>query len=387
MNVGFGLKIENEFLTYKLLFMFIIMQVGLVMGNAPFLRDLYGQFNHTFGFIIDFGMMCYMFALGVEMDPYVLLKKPSRDVQVAYAGIFTTFIIACLTTSLIQFFPNQQHVLGYTLTLATLLSSTASPVLTRLITSLNIGKSDIGKLVITAGMYSDFICSLLLSVGYILMPLDTYCSSFEQKGRIRRAIVMNTVVLGQALFTATFAPVFMKWVDNENPEGKPMKGSHLVLSLAFMVMICASSILYNYNPILSAFITGICFPREGRVSKWVISKINYMLTMIFFPIFFLWMGYAADFRNFHPGALETWLRLFISIIIAMVGKVAGTVVSGVILGFHWPESVAIGLLLATKGHLHIYMAIKVASILLISLFTVSNSYMLLSFMCQLKILA
>jgi Kef-type K+ transport system membrane component KefB len=200
--------------------------------------------------------------------------------------------------------------------------------------------------------------------------LDTFCHNVEKEGRLKRAIVMNSAVLGQALFTAMVSPIFMRWVNNENPEGKPMKGSHLVLSIAFMVMSCASSILYNYSPILSAFITGICFPREGRVSKWVISKINYLLTTIFFPIFFLWMGYAADFRQFQPQQLGTWGRLFIPVLIVMGGKVVGTVVCGAILGFHWPESVAIGLLLATKGHFHIYMAIKVASIFLISLFTI-----------------
>jgi Kef-type K+ transport system membrane component KefB len=311
-----------------------------------------------------------MFALGVEMDPYVLFKRPSRDVQVAYAGIIITFILALAITPLLHYFTGIEHILEFTLALSILLSSTASPVLTRLITSLNIGKSDIGKLVIAAGMYSDFLSSLLLSVGYISMPLDTFCHNVEKEGRLKRAIVMNSAVLGQALFTAMVSPIFMRWVNNENPEGKPMKGSHLVLSIAFMVMSCASSILYNYSPILSAFITGICFPREGRVSKWVISKINYLLTTIFFPIFFLWMGYAADFRQFQPQQLGTWGRLFIPVLIVMGGKVVGTVVCGAILGFHWPESVAIGLLLATKGHFHIYMAIKVASILLISLFTI-----------------
>lgn len=334
-------------------------------------------------------MMCYMFALGIEMDPYALFKRPSKDIQVAWAGIITTFIIACCITPLLHYFSGQ-HIVEFTLSLSTLLASTASPVLTRLITSLKIGKSDIGKLIIAAGMYSDFICSLLLSVGYISMPLDTLCiGSKEKEGHITDAVIRFCGVLAQTLFTATVSPIFMNWVNNENPEGKPMKGSHLVLSIAFMVMSCACSKLYYYNPILSAFLTGVCFPREGRVSKWVLSKINYLLTTIFFPIFFLWMGYEADFRQFQPGDPGTWTRLFVPVVIVMVGKVAGIVVSGVILGFHWPESIAIGLLLTTKGHFHIYMAIKVASIHLISLLTIklfSHSCFALYHIFQFKIL-
>ncbi|KAK4253742.1 hypothetical protein QN277_010379 [Acacia crassicarpa] len=331
--------------------------VGLIVGNIGLLRLEYEQFNKTFGFIIDIGMMCYMFALGIEMDPFVLIKKPTRDAQVTYAGIISTFIIAAVTTSLLHYFPSQ-HRIGFTLSFSTILSSTASPVLTRMLTSLKIGKSDIGKLVIAAGMHSDFICSLLISIGYIAIPMHNYCHDLPEKNHIRRIITTSCALLVQVLFTSLVSPWFMNWVNNENPEGKPMKGSHLVLSIAFMVLIVAMTPLYGYNAILSAFIAGICLPREGRVSKWVIGKINYLLTTIFFPIFFLWMGYAADIRKFEPGKLETWARLLLLIGTVIVSKVAGILLLGVIVGFNWHDSVAIGLLLTVKGHFHIYLAIK-----------------------------
>ncbi|XP_061361699.1 cation/H(+) antiporter 28-like [Gastrolobium bilobum] len=331
--------------------------VGLVMGNVPFLRELYAGFNRTFEFIIDFGMVCYMFALGIEMDPYVLFKRPTRDVHIAYAAVISTFMLALFTTPILRIFSGK-HGIEFIICLCIFLSSTASPVLTRLITHLKIGKSDIGKLVIAAGMHSDCLCILLLSVGYISMPLDTFCNDVEVKNRLKKTIIMGCAVIGQTLLAAIVSPIFMNWVDNENPEGKPMKGSHLVLSIAFMTMVCASSTLYDYSPILSAFITGVCFPRNGRVSKWVIGKINYMLNIIFFPIFFLWMGYAAHFREFEVGQLSTWMRLFVPIVVVTLGKIAGTVISGAMLGFHWPESVAIGLLLSVKGHFHIYIAVK-----------------------------
>ncbi|XP_028248444.1 cation/H(+) antiporter 28-like [Glycine soja] len=331
--------------------------VGLIMGNIPFLRKLYDEFNSTFGFIMDFGMMCYMFVLGIEMDPYVLLKKPTKDAQIAYAGILCTFIISSSLTSLLRYFTVQSG-LAVSISLSALLSSTASPVLTRVITSLKIGKSDIGSLVIGAGMHSDFLCSLLLSVGYIFLSSDIYCLGPKKDKALMAVITMSVAVLAQTLFTAVVSPVFMAWVNNENPEGKPMKGSHLVLSIAFMVMICASSTLYNYSPVLSAFMTGICLPREGRLSKWVITKINYLLATIFFPIFFLWMGYAADMTKFNPGDPITWIRLFLPVAVAVLGKVIGTLVAGALLGFHWPESIAVGLLLITKGHFQIYLSIK-----------------------------
>ncbi|KAL2329336.1 hypothetical protein Fmac_022763 [Flemingia macrophylla] len=334
-------------------------KVGVIMGNIPFLRKLYDEFNSTFGFIIDFGMMCYMFALGIEMDPYVLFKRPTKEAQVAYGATLVTFVIGCSTNPLINYFTRQKGI-AFMLSVSALLSVTASPVLTRLITNLKIGKSDIGKLVIGAGMHSDFVCSLILSVAYVFMPSETFCIGPQQERNVRTMVTMGMALLAQTVFTAVVSPVFMTWVNEENPEGRAMKGPHVVLSLAFIVMICASSTLYNYSPVLSAFMTGICFPREGRFSKWVISKINYLLATIFFPIFFVWMGYAADITKLHPLDPVTWIRFVIPMSIAIVGKVVGTLVAGALLGFHWSDSVAIGLLLLTKGHFHIYMAIKIA---------------------------
>ncbi|PQQ17142.1 cation/H(+) antiporter 28 [Prunus yedoensis var. nudiflora] len=160
---------------------------------------------------------------------------------------------------------------------------------------------------------------------------------------------MGSALVIQTLFAAYVSPFFMNWVNNENPQGKPIKGSHLVLALAFMALVISCSPIYGYSPVLSAFMAGTFLPREGRVSKWVVGKINYLLTTIFYPIFFFWMGYEAVFKDFQPGHLGHGE--------ATIGKVTGTVISGKLLGFNWPESVALGLLLTTKGHFHIYLAI------------------------------
>ncbi|TKY49609.1 Cation/H(+) antiporter 28 [Spatholobus suberectus] len=255
-------------------------QVGLVVGNIGFVRRLFEKFSLTFGFIIDFGMMCYMFALGIEMDPCVLLARPTRHTKVAVAGVICTFIIAGIATPILRVFPSEHKLVDFTLALSTLLSSTDSPVLTRLITQLQIGKSDIGKLVIGAGVHSDFLCYLILSIGYIVMPLPQFCHHLKGKIDPKKTIKMGCVVLVQVVFTAMVSPILMNWL-------------------------------------------------------------------------------AMKTQKFEARHFSTWARLLLLLGVATAGKVAGTVISGAMLGFRWPESVAIGMLLVTKGHLHIYLAIKV----------------------------
>ncbi|KAG6628238.1 hypothetical protein CIPAW_14G001200 [Carya illinoinensis] len=332
--------------------------IGMIIGNLGIVHSLIDKSAaQTLRFIIDFGMICYMLVLGIEMDPYVLFKVPTRDAKVAYAGMLSTFILACFLTPYLNY--THEFKIHFTLTLSTALSSTASPVLTRIITSCKIGKSDIGRLVIAAGIHSDFISTLLISIGYIVCPIREKPSG---KSRLQEGIEMSSALVLQTVITAKVSPIIMNWVNNENPEGKPMKGSHLVLSVAFMALVCSCSPAYGYSPILSAFMAGIFLPREGRVSKWVISKVNYLLTTIFYPIFFIWMGFEADFREFQPGEIGTWTHLVLLFVITTAGKVTGTVISGVVLGFHWPESVALGLLLSTKGHYQIYLAIAARTV-------------------------
>ncbi|XP_038724197.1 cation/H(+) antiporter 28 [Tripterygium wilfordii] len=327
--------------------------IGLFLGNIPYIRDSFNEnWVLTLTNIAEFGMMFYVFVLGIEMDPYVLLKPPTRDAIVAYSGMLSTFILACSITPFLHF--TEKSNIGFTFTLSFTLSGSGSHILTRIITNLKIGKSDIGKLVINAGVHSDMISMLFLSVGFIIVNKES--NADDVNSRIKQMVKMMSALIIQTVFTAKISPIFMNWVNNENPEGKPMKGPHLVLSVAFMVLVCSCSPWFGYSPILSAFMAGIFLPSEGRVSKWAVGKINYLLTTLFYPIFFFWVGYHADFRKFEGANWMAWARFFFLLLITMAGKIVGTLICGVILGFQWKESVELGLLLTPKAHFHIFMA-------------------------------
>ncbi|XWS77402.1 hypothetical protein CRYUN_Cryun01aG0258400 [Craigia yunnanensis] len=328
--------------------------IGLILASLPPVRDSFAnQFTLTLENVVDFGMICYAFVLGLEMDPYVIFKSPTRHAMVAYAGMLSTFIIACAITPWLHY-SKHTNIVTFTISLSITLSGNGSHILTRLITNLKIGKSDIGKLGIGAGVHSDMITTFLLSVVFVFFPTENITSAREG---IKDAIKIGSALVIQTIVAAKISPIFMNWVNNENPEGKPLKGSHLVLSMAFMAVICSCAPWYGYNSFLSAFMAGLFLPSEGRISKWAISKINYLLSTLFYPLFFFWVGLRVDILSFQAGDMGTWGRFFSLLLITTVGKVAGTVICGLLLGYHWPELVALGFLLTAMGHFHIYLAI------------------------------
>ncbi|XP_057497657.1 cation/H(+) antiporter 28-like [Actinidia eriantha] len=332
--------------------------VGLFLANTPMVRSSIKthEMNKTLNYIADFGMVCHMFVLGLEIDHHIFIQPQIREAKVAGTGMISTFVLALIVIPFLHV-PDGISTTQFNLSLSIILSGTASPLLTRLITDLKIGKSDIGKFVVSTGVQSDLVSTFLLALGFIVFdPMNGY-----KIRTLREIIGMVSILVIETVTAAKLSPLIMNWVNMENPEGKPMKGSHLILSVAYVVLVCGCSpTLAGFNSILSAFMAGLFMPREGRISKMMINKVNYFLTTIFYPLFFFWVGAEADLTLFGAEHIGPWARLVLLFVIATVGKVLGTVVSGVILGFHWPETVAIGGLLNIKGHFHVYLAIIAA---------------------------
>ncbi|KAE8720879.1 hypothetical protein F3Y22_tig00018040pilonHSYRG00001 [Hibiscus syriacus] len=59
---------------------------------------------------------------------------------------------------------------------------------------------------------------------------------------------------------------------------------------------------FGYNPYLSSFLAGLSLPTEGRISKWAIRNLNYMLSLLFYPLLFFWVGLKIDFTEFEGPA-------------------------------------------------------------------------------------
>ncbi|KAL4310550.1 hypothetical protein GQ457_01G052300 [Hibiscus cannabinus] len=327
--------------------------IGLLLASLPHVRGSFpNQFNIAVENAVDFGMICYAFVLGLEMDPYEIFKSPTRHAIVAYAGMLSTFITACTVTPWLHY-SKHTSVVSFTLSLSISLSGNGSHILTRLMTKLKVGKSDIGKLSIGAGVHSDMITMFLLAVGFVFFPME---EGLNVKDR-SKTIKIGVALVSQTIVAAKISPVFMNWINNENPEGKPLKGSHLVLSMAYMAFICSWAPWFGYNSVLSAFMGGLFLPSEGRISKWTISKFNNSLSILFYPVFFFWVGLKLDISSFEAGSMGTWGRLFCLLVIITIGKVGGTLICGLTLGYNRPELVAVGLLLTAKGHFHVYLAV------------------------------
>ncbi|XP_077213974.1 cation/hydrogen exchanger 28 [Tasmannia lanceolata] len=344
--------------------------IGLLIGNTPLLEALVGNHaNQLLEAISEYTMGCYMFVLGLEMDPESILRRPGREAIIGYTSTISTIVISMVCTVLptANFIPEMRSPIT-AISLVLVFANTASPLLTRLITELKMGKSEIGRLVIGASIHNDMTSTLLMCTWIIFTSSTDFVTVDKKKKPVLNMARVISIVIAlflQTVLIRKVMPRFFFWVNNENPEGKHMKGTHLVLTFTTVFFIWAIGIIPGYRGTLNAFIVGLALPREGRLSRQLVSKINFVLRILLLPIFFVFVGRRVQMKMWQKiekneegsGGVSSWQKLLSFIVMGTVGKVIGIAIVTCRMGFKLPEGLGMGLLMNLKGHYHILCAL------------------------------
>lgn len=345
------------------------LQLGIVLAQFRVL-SLTNAINLVFGKIGGFVFAPYLFALGVEMDPSALLDAPTADAVVAYAGILSTAVLVTLFHTPIMHAASgivHERSLRAFLGLAAALANTASPVLTRLATDLKIAKTAVGRLAVGAGVASDMVTTLLIALGSMIWrDSGTDGAAFSQP-------VLTAAVLVVVVMSGFVSRAMAEWVDGRNPEGRRMRGFDLSLVALVAATLCWFSSVLRLDVNMAAFLVGLAFPSEGRVSRLLVSKINLVLSSFVLPLYVghvcLSLRQTTDdieeaglkknegFRVYVMDLPFPWWKVFFVTVMGTLGKLVGCAAAGLLKGLGWLEALALGMLLNVKGYFHVYCAL------------------------------
>ncbi|XP_066360175.1 cation/H(+) antiporter 28-like [Miscanthus floridulus] len=347
--------------------------LGIILAQFRVL-SLTNAINLVFGKIGGFVFAPYLFALGVEMDPTTLLDAPTGDSVVAYAGILSTCVLVTLfhmplmqATSGVVHERSLRSFLG----LAAVLANTASPVLTRLTTDLKIAKTAVGRLAVGAGLASDMLTTMLIAVGSMIWR-DTGVDGRESDDSPIVQPVLTAAVLVVVIVSAFVSRAMAEWVGARNPEGRRMRGFDLSLVALAAAALCWLSSALRLNVNMAAFLVGLAFPSEGRVSRLLVSKTNFVLSSFVLPLYVAHVclslrqttddievaGLTRDdgFRAYVMELPFPWWKVFFVTVMGTLGKLTGCAAAGLLRGLGMLEALALGMLLNVKGYFHLYCA-------------------------------
>ncbi|KAJ0969141.1 hypothetical protein J5N97_022018 [Dioscorea zingiberensis] len=321
---------------------------AMLMANVDVVKH---HFQLVIGDVIDpageFVFAAYLFVLGLEMDPRLLLRQKGPEASVAYFGILSNFLLTLLFYPVLQDMNvAQKDQVLTSAALATCMAATSSHVLARLATELKFSRSTVGRFSIAAGVTTDLVSTILMVAGYT-------CFSFFRQWKW--TVIGITYVGVQVLFIVAVVTPVVDWMNDRNPEGKPLKGQYMVAAFMIPAMLCYLARKAGYDWKLNAFLVGLALPGKGRISSFLISRINFSLTYLVLPFYFVLVNMkTGDEGN---SSTEAFSMVGVFTIVGAMGKALGTMYAGIMRhDMKWEDALRIGLLLNVKGPYHFFCA-------------------------------
>jgi len=315
---------------------------GLLGDEIPIL-DL--SSNHHFMALSDLGIFFLMLLAGVEMRPRELIESHFTSVIVATSAMAVPlaggFALAWF------WLPVTELRFAQSLFVGTALAITAVPVTIKVLMDMQLLRSSIGKLIVSAAVFDDLLSLILL--GVLTAILNT--GSLPDGSELLLIFIQVLSFLGTVLLLGKFVmPPVARFVANLGVE--EMEFSFLLVMGVIFAVIAE---LLGLHFILGAFAAGLFFGKQ-TITKPVYDdlrkKVAAITTGFLAPIFFASIGLELNLS----AVTETPLFLSVLIGIAFFGKLLGAAIPAMMAGISQRDAWAVGTAMSARGAVELIIA-------------------------------
>ncbi|KAL4942303.1 hypothetical protein BDV06DRAFT_165629 [Aspergillus oleicola] len=317
-----------------------------VMGRIPNFSDSIfpSESIPNLNLFANVGLVLYLFLVGLETDLRFLVSNWKVAGSVSAAGMILPFGLgAAVSYGLYHEFRDDEGVepieFGtYLLFIGIAMAITAFPVLCRILTELKLLGTNVGVIVLSAGVGNDV-------VGWILLAL---CVALVNAGSGLTALWVLLVCVGYVTFLIlVFRPLFLRFL---NYSGSLQKGpSQSVVTITILIALASSFFtqVIGVHAIFGGFLIGLLCPHESGFAIKLTEKIEDLVTALFLPLYFTLSGLQTDLGLLDTGLV--WGYVVAVVAIAFIAKVAGGTLASRACGLLWRECFAVGTLMSCKG--------------------------------------
>jgi Kef-type K+ transport system membrane component KefB len=121
----------------------------------------------------------------------------------------------------------------------------------------------------------------------------------------------------------------------------------LGVMVAFAFVSAAATDALGVHPLFGAFLAGVCFPRESSWQETIRGRLEMLVYVLLLPLFFAMTGMRTRLDLLNKPSMWGWTAIVL--LAATLGKVGGATVGARWIGQPWRESLALGVLLNTRG--------------------------------------
>ncbi|KAJ1553678.1 K(+)/H(+) antiporter [Cladochytrium tenue] len=327
---------------------------GLILGGSALCRIPAFQQNlfpstslPIFSAVANFGLVFYLFLIGLELDPSKLLRAVGSSLPISIAGIALPFTLGVAVAKFIYDHYSSPDISfpSFLIFCGVSMSITAFPVLARILTERRLLHTKVGRTTIAAASIDDVTAWILL-VLVIAIINNAGTAGASNTSYLIALYVFLVIAAFAVLLWFTLRPFyrFMLARAQSDPEYE-----NTLLFLTYVLVLLAGwfTEMIGVQAIFGSFLVGAVIPHDYGFARRLASQIEDLIMIVFLPLYFAYSGLNTRLDQLNDGM--AWGTVFLVIFVACAGKMIGCTSAAKLSGLSWRESAAVGILMNTKG--------------------------------------
>jgi Kef-type K+ transport system membrane component KefB len=284
------------------------------------------------------GVILFMFVVGIELDIDHLRRKAHAAVLVSHASIIVPFFLGTASALLIyRSLPAGIPFVAFALFLGVAMSITAFPVLARILEERRMTRSHLGSTSLACAAVDDVTAWCMLAVVVAIVKSDGLAGS------------LLTIVLS-LLFIAGMLFIVKPWMGRMVrvlPEGQTGSVWFLAALFSFVFASALCTELIGIHALFGAFLAGVCMPPDLELRRFLRERLETFSSVLLLPLFFAFTGLRTQIGLLNDWA--GWLTCAGLIVVAIAGKLGGSMAAARWTGMSWGDSFSLGALMNARG--------------------------------------
>lgn len=310
--------------------------VGILLGPTLF----HGAISHTLlpvdirpyiTALADFGLVLFMFVIGLEFDPARLRGTGRMAATVAAGATVLSFGLGLLLALYLADHHHPVNRLGFLLFVGVSVAITAFPVLARILVDQRMNATLLGTIALSAAAVADLAAWTMLALAQAITS-----------GAGNHWLVL--LVIPIAAFLRYAVRPALGWLLTR-PGIRPSGAAALVL--AGLLASAAATQIVGLHFVFGAFLFGLILPREGTqaIRDQLVAGLQGATTLLL-PLYFVVTGLNVDLSQVRATGL---IELGLIMATAITGKFAGTFLAARVQGLPARRSAVLATLMNTRG--------------------------------------
>jgi Kef-type K+ transport system membrane component KefB len=286
------------------------------------------------------GLVLFMFLVGLSINPRELKGFGNAAVLVSHVSIVAPFTLAAGLSLLLypRFSDSSVPFTGFALFMGAAMSITAFPVLARILSERGLLRTRIGTLSIACAAVDD-VTGWCILAGIVVLIRSVHSST-----------PVWITLTGSVAFVLTMFLVVKRLL--ARLEGHYVKHAgftetSITLIIVLVMVSALTTELLGIHLLFGAFLAGVVMPKNQAFAHSLREKFESVTVALLLPLYFAFTGLRTRIGLVRGPEMWAWCAAII--VVAIAGKLGGSMTAARTAGMCWSDSAVLGILMNTRG--------------------------------------